>query len=636
MKYIISLILILSCYTAKSQTFDDYVNNWRGYNNTNVTTKTGTHTITPINVGGGIGDSLAKWIIALHDSTGANLNLQNVTDNGNLTTNPIILQHNTSSLFAGTILYGDTIIYTSEDLSGHILTTKIISNENISGNVNNKYIIPNKNATDTFAMKSDVANASTLQNVIANGDTSYNPAFFTDGLGHKLVGIGAPAGQGGGIQCGLIDSLYPIVPHGNFVEYAFDSVGIQCIMTNSATISSVSLLVDRDSLKLHGGSNYTQTIQVKNGIIADLSDIASAFTSSVTLNGALANGNKTALSAKFGGGSLGSTDTVTVGNGEVRIFHGSTLVATIGDHGGTPSALIGSFGSTGTAQIGYKNTTISNSYWMPDKGGTPDTFAMKSDIGGVQSLQTVCTVSNTTTTTVVSTNANGFTSLSPSNLGFNVVNPTNIGFLVSGGSLAFQANNSLLGFNYSNDGSNSLPPQNATIASGFISNANYAGTLITYIYDSAIRFSQGGAGSIWIKPSTISNSYISTMPNISGTIVVDTGANATALTTSVTVLSITTPELSIYRVGGYLNVTAVTTDVIQEQVTWTDENSVSQTKAFFPIGTTSIAVSTTGYTAYSPFDIRAKSGTTITISTVLTTSIGSITYDVGGNIEKLK
>ncbi len=82
-------------------------------------------------------------------------------------------------------------------------------------------------------------------------------------------------------------------------------------------------------------------------------------------------------------------------------------------------------------------------------------------------------------------------------------------------------------------------------------------------------------------------------------------------------------------------ITAVATDVLNFQVTWTDENSNSQTQIFFPMGTTSASLGTTGFTAFPTADIRVKASTTITVSTVLAVGAGSVTYDVGATIQKL-
>lgn len=83
-----------------------------------------------------------------------------------------------------------------------------------------------------------------------------------------------------------------------------------------------------------------------------------------------------------------------------------------------------------------------------------------------------------------------------------------------------------------------------------------------------------------------------------------------------------------FNISAYLNVTAVSTDVIQIQVTYTDENSVSQTVSFSTIN--SIADS-----SYNPVIIRAKNATVITVKTNLTVGAGTVTFDAGARIIQL-
>lgn len=80
-----------------------------------------------------------------------------------------------------------------------------------------------------------------------------------------------------------------------------------------------------------------------------------------------------------------------------------------------------------------------------------------------------------------------------------------------------------------------------------------------------------------------------------------------------------------FNVSAYINVTAVATDVIQAQVTYTDENNTAQTVSF-------TTLSTVSNSTYSPITIRAKNATVITLKTNLTTGIGTITFDAGGTI----
>ncbi len=94
-----------------------------------------------------------------------------------------------------------------------------------------------------------------------------------------------------------------------------------------------------------------------------------------------------------------------------------------------------------------------------------------------------------------------------------------------------------------------------------------------------------------------------------------------------------------YDISGYLNVTAISTDIIQVQVTYTDINNNSVT-AIVPVlkqsaGTTAITATTTGQYSFNLQNIRAKASTTITLKTLLTVSGGSITFDCGGVINAI-
>lgn len=105
---------------------------------------------------------------------------------------------------------------------------------------------------------------------------------------------------------------------------------------------------------------------------------------------------------------------------------------------------------------------------------------------------------------------------------------------------------------------------------------------------------------------------------------VDTAAQTTAITLTTLTSDVSN---STYDIGGYINPTAIATDVIQLQCTYTDQNSNSQTVSWSNI-------SAVGNSAYSPVTIRVKGGTTITLKTNLSTGGGTITYDAGGYIKK--
>lgn len=83
-----------------------------------------------------------------------------------------------------------------------------------------------------------------------------------------------------------------------------------------------------------------------------------------------------------------------------------------------------------------------------------------------------------------------------------------------------------------------------------------------------------------------------------------------------------------FNISTYINVTAVAVDVIQGQITYTDENNTAQTVSLANI-------SAIGNSTYNPVTIRAKNGTVITVKTNLTTGAGSITFDTGARITQM-
>ena len=91
-----------------------------------------------------------------------------------------------------------------------------------------------------------------------------------------------------------------------------------------------------------------------------------------------------------------------------------------------------------------------------------------------------------------------------------------------------------------------------------------------------------------------------------------------------------------FRIGSYVNISTILTDILNLQVTWTDENSNSRTQIMRSVAAASNNIATTGFYCFSPIDIRVKAGTTITIATVLQAGGGTIIYDVGGSIMQIK
>jgi hypothetical protein len=191
-----------------------------------------------------------------------------------------------------------------------------------------------------------------------------------------------------------------------------------------------------------------------------------------------------------------------------------------------------------------------------------------------------------------------------------------------------------------------------TSASGTVTNAYVTGITTPTLTATNTGVVYTNAFTLWVNqaPSagtnvTITNPYafgVAGNSLFNGTITSSSvnltgSADLTGQTGAVTVTSYAVPgstTFNTFRVGGYITVTAVSLDVIQLKVTWTDETSTSRSQSFFVQGATT-GIGATGANAYSPIDIRVLKGTTITVATVLTTGTGSITYDVGANITQL-
>jgi hypothetical protein len=190
----------------------------------------------------------------------------------------------------------------------------------------------------------------------------------------------------------------------------------------------------------------------------------------------------------------------------------------------------------------------------------------------------------------------------------------------------------------SND-STLLNPYKGSLALSFV-NAGIEKSIVLGSLTNGILFVTGdNYGAIMnSEPNYIPNSLqLTTEKRVDSLIAVSGGATSptvsssadlTAQTTADTITSVTSvAATSTYNVGAYLNVTAVTTDVIEVQIIFTDENNTAQT-------ITLPTVSTTGYVSMTPQIIRVKASTTITVKTTLTTGVGSITFDTGAYITK--
>lgn len=180
----------------------------------------------------------------------------------------------------------------------------------------------------------------------------------------------------------------------------------------------------------------------------------------------------------------------------------------------------------------------------------------------------------------------------------------------------------------------------------------------TGLGNGSLQVGGNSSGTVSINAQSAAGTYNFNLPTTAGTagqVLTSQGGGATAMTWTTpdaasvasadltgqstalaTVSSFTTTALGSYRVGGYLKIASVTTNVIKLQCTYTDQNGTSQTEDFYPQGATSPNLSTVGFYALPTKDIRVNSGGVITMKTIFTTSGGSISYDVGATITKLR
>jgi hypothetical protein len=150
-----------------------------------------------------------------------------------------------------------------------------------------------------------------------------------------------------------------------------------------------------------------------------------------------------------------------------------------------------------------------------------------------------------------------------------------------------------------------------------------AGTVTTFsaVNSSGINFSVSNASTT----PTLS------VTSVTGILATAASADLTSKTTATTtvVSFANSASAATFKVGAYLTVNSVTTDVVNMRIAWTDENNTAQIFNYSNI-------STTGYNNQAELNIRVKASTTITVSTILTTSSGSINYDVGASIMQIK
>jgi hypothetical protein len=234
--------------------------------------------------------------------------------------------------------------------------------------------------------------------------------------------------------------------------------------------------------------------------------------------------------------------------------------------------------------------------------------------------------------------------VAPSNSNFALLANASQTYFNGIGQLLFNVN----GTNYVNLVANQMNPtttNSVSLGTASLLWANIYATTPTYSTTGNLAITQGYAGSYLaplVSPTFTgtptaptasvgaNTTQIATMAAIQAAIALTPQIKATSdLTDQTAVGNITTFTVgasnATFDVSGYINVTAIATDIIAGQITYTDENSNVVT-------TTYSNISTTGNNSFSSGKIRCKSGTAITAKTTLTTGLGTITFDTGARI----
>lgn len=197
-------------------------------------------------------------------------------------------------------------------------------------------------------------------------------------------------------------------------------------------------------------------------------------------------------------------------------------------------------------------------------------------------------------------------------------------------------------------GANAVKVGLGTTTPGVLLDLGLAGTAL-----GVIRVAGNTSGGVTIQPQAAAGTWTLTLPNSAGTLNYVLGTDGTGITswvrqattfiaaadvvaqtTAQTIVAFTPATTGTFRVGGYVTITAVVTDVLQLQVAYTDENANAQTLVFFPQGLTSANLATTGAFAFPTMDIRSGA-TAIDVKVVFTTGIGTVTYDAGASISQI-
>lgn len=196
--------------------------------------------------------------------------------------------------------------------------------------------------------------AATLQQVITNGDTSSNPAYFT-GAGKKRIRIDGATG-GGNIVLGLVDSL---TTHAFRHKMLYlDSLGIKWLTVGPGATQTVTGLFAKTPFAAR-----VDTLQGSGGLLAYISDITAA-AALLDLEAVLTNGNTADNSIVLSNGTISTEigeNLIILGNGVT----GSLIMAHDSISFYQAGVGIGLFGKFNPPTL-----TDHRTWRMPDSSGT--------------------------------------------------------------------------------------------------------------------------------------------------------------------------------------------------------------------------------------------------------------------------
>lgn len=515
-------------------------------------------------------------------------------------------------------------------LTGTTLNSTVVSSSLTSAN------LATLTATDATLTLSGSYNGNTARTVGINLANSNN---FTSGQTVSISSLGTTNGNG-------FTLINPTTTTSGVTIQNSPSLLLGSRIFNTGTSSDNSANVQLYVSPVSAASPTLFNFRI------DASANGAAFGNILNLNsfGSLTTTNYTAISSNAGTSTstLGigltnsspSTSGATVQNSTVVSWHGSNWNTTAtaaanyfdwkvgarGTSAATPATtwvLSSSQGTSSTTPSYTDRLTVDNggnltmSGAINSGGGFQGTGLNTSGNGQTLSLQTTRTYSSAMT--AVNLLGGSVTNSTGQYNGVSITNTFNQTSTAGGTDFTINRTNTAIG-----SGNQYFIDAQVSASSKF--HVDYKGSIVS---NGTLSFANPTAGTLGTDSILVHNSggQVKVISANSYSLVAASN-DITAQTAAGNITTVTSAASnSTYDVGGYINVTAIATDVIQAQVTFTDENNTSQTISL-------ASISAVGFNSIGVQTIRVKASTTITLKTNLTTGVGTITFDAGGYIKK--